>query len=74
MEAPEDLDEPLELATLVDVAKRPQGRVGRDAAGIGPKNDDFDLVSHASEDRGSVEKKRPALSLPVDPDEAQPQR
>lgn len=73
VKAPDDLDESFELSTLVDVSKRPQARMGWNLTGIGPENDEFDLVSHACEDRGSIEKNGPALSLPVDPDEAQPQ-
>ena len=55
VKASDDLDESLELATLVDVSKRPQGRMGGDVLGIGPENDDLDIVPHAFEDRGSIE-------------------
>jgi hypothetical protein len=49
------------------------GRAGT-RLGSGPRNDDLDVVSHAPEDRGGVEKHMAALSLLVDPDKAQPKR
>jgi hypothetical protein len=57
------------LWTYPDARKDEQGR-GSDR----PEDADFDLVSYAPEDRGGVENPRPALSLPVDPDKAQPKR
>src|SRR5262245_22137555 len=72
MKASDDLDEALELAALVNVSKRPQRRMGRNVARIGPDDDNLDLVSHAPEDRSGLEEKRSALSFPVDSDEAKP--
>jgi hypothetical protein len=52
VKAPDDLHVLLELATLVNLCKRPQRRMSRDATRIGAENDDFDVVSHAPENRG----------------------
>jgi hypothetical protein len=61
VKAPVGLHKSLEPATLVDVSKRPQRRMSPDATRIGPENDDFDVVSHAPEDRGGVESQRAAI-------------
>ena len=74
MKASESLDEARHLATLVHVSERSHGRMRRNELGVRSEDDDLDVVPHALEDLGGIEQNRPALALPVDPDEAQAER
>jgi hypothetical protein len=74
VKASDGFHESLELTTLVDVLKALGETDEPDATRIGPEDDDFDVVSHATEDRGGVENQRAALSLPADPDKPQAKR